>query len=118
MPKAKPDQVVVHRIELQEKERELVAAAIGANLAGKAVQAAGVASFAYVGYIGVKAAFGIVDDTVGDLIQRFKENNILDPENRTTYREEVAKHGSKPDEDFLTKTFHFWTGGLFYDGDK
>ena len=24
MPKAKPDQVVVHRLELQEKEREMI----------------------------------------------------------------------------------------------
>jgi hypothetical protein len=116
MPKAKADQVVTHRIEFQEKERELLQAAIGANLAGKAVQAAGVASFAYVGYIGVKAAFGIVADPIADAVERFHENTILKKENREEWREQVENQsfqakGSTMSQ--LEKTFHFWTGGIF-----
>lgn len=118
MPKAKPDQVIVHRIELQEKERELAAAAIGAGLAGKAVQAAGVAAGSYVAYIGVKAAYGITEDFVEGMIERFKQNNIVKKENRERQRAEDEASGytydpANPPDDIWEKTFHFWTGGLF-----
>lgn len=118
MPKAKPDQVVVHRIELQEKERELAAAAIGANLAGKAIQAAGVGAGAYVAYIGVKAAYGITED----LAERFWDNTLLRAENREKERQRQKAEGYtydplNPPDDFWEKTFHFWTGGIFLNDD-
>jgi len=110
MPKAKPDQVIVHRIELQEKERELAQAAIGANLAGKAIQAAGVGAGAYVAYIGVKAAYGITED----LAERFWDNTVLRVENRERYRQQAEGYNPQnPPDDLLVKTFHFWTGGIF-----
>jgi hypothetical protein len=114
MPKAKPDQVIVHRIELQEKERELAQAAIGANLAGKAIQAAGVGAGAYVAYIGVKAAYGITED----LAERFWDNTVLRVENRERYRQQAEGYNPQnPPDDLLVKTFHFWTGGIFLKDD-
>ena len=41
MPKAKPTQVIVHRIELQESEREMVELAVAGNVLTNAVSAAG-----------------------------------------------------------------------------
>ena len=41
MPKAKPSQVIVHRIELQESEREMLELAVAGNVATNAVSAAG-----------------------------------------------------------------------------
>ena len=41
MPKAKPTQVIVHRIELQESEREMLELAVAGNVATNAVSAAG-----------------------------------------------------------------------------
>ena len=38
MPKAKSDQVITHRIELQSPERELLETAILANAASKSLQ--------------------------------------------------------------------------------
>ena len=118
MPKAKPTQVIVHRIELQEKERDLAAAAIAGNFAGKAIQAAGVGAGAIVAYMGVKAAYGITGDFVEGAVERFKENNILSKENRERQRAEREAAGYEydplnPPDDFWEKTFHFWTGGLF-----
>ena len=62
MPKAKPTQVIVHRIELQEKEREMLAPLIISksvrNLMWPAVGASGV----YVAYKVGYAAFGWAED--------------------------------------------------------
>lgn len=41
MPKAKPTQVIVHRIELQESEREMLELAVAGNVATNVVSAAG-----------------------------------------------------------------------------
>lgn len=58
MPKSKPTQVIVHRIELQEKERDMAEALVAsrtinniANSINGLVAAAGVT---VVGYLGVK----------------------------------------------------------------
>jgi len=55
MPKAKPTQVIVHRIELQEKERE----ALDAWIAGKTLKNVGVAaagaSVPVLGFLAYKA---------------------------------------------------------------
>ena len=71
MPKAKPTQVIVHRIELQEKERDMVEAYVGGTVVKNAVVpaaiAAGVGSAAYLGYKVGKAAFGWTEDFVEDI---------------------------------------------------
>jgi len=71
MPKAKPDQVIVHRIELQEKERDMIEAYVGGTVVKNAVVpvsiAAGVGSAAYIGYKAAKAAFGWTEDLVEDI---------------------------------------------------
>jgi len=71
MPKAKPDQVVVHRIELQEKEREILQAYVGGSVVKNAVVpaaiVAGVGSAAYIGYKAAKAAYGWTEDIVEDI---------------------------------------------------
>jgi len=71
MPKAKPDQVVVHRIELQEKEREaleaLVAGQTVKNVALPATIAVGVGVGGYVAYKAAKAAYNWGEDAFSDL---------------------------------------------------
>ena len=73
MPKAKPDTVFVHRIELQEKEREMLETAVAAkavsNLAMPVVAGAGV----YAGYKVGKAAFGWAEDIYDGLRERTRE---------------------------------------------
>ena len=82
MPKAKPDQVVVHRIELQGKERELLEMAVGANAIGKvavpAVLAGGVAVAGYVGYKAAKAAYGWTEDIVDDM-KEIVRDKVVEP---------------------------------------
>lgn len=71
MPKAKPDQVVVHRIELQEKEREMVEHLIvGQTVKNVVIPAAitvGVGSAAYIGYKTAKSIAGWTHDIVDDI---------------------------------------------------
>jgi hypothetical protein len=71
MPKAKPDQVVVHRIELQEKEREMLEAYVGGTVVKNAVVplsiAAGVGTAGYLAYKSLKAAYGWTEDIVEDI---------------------------------------------------
>jgi hypothetical protein len=82
MPKAKPDQVVVHRIELQGKERELLEMAVGAHAVGKValpvVGAGAVAVAGYVGYKAAKAAFGWTEDILDDMREIVKEK-VMEP---------------------------------------
>ena len=71
MPKAKPDKVVIHRIELQEKEREMLEAYVGGTVVKNAVTplavAAGVGSAAFIGYKTAKALAGWTDDFIDDI---------------------------------------------------
>jgi len=83
MPKAKPTHVIVHRIELQEKERELLEPIIKAKEVeqyGKTaatVAAAGALGVgAYVAWWATDAVFGWMDkagDKIEALKQRIKE---------------------------------------------
>jgi hypothetical protein len=72
MPKAKPTQVIVHRIELQEKEREaLEAMVVGNTIKNVFVPTAvvvGVGSATYIGYKAAKSFFNWTED-IPDLIQ-------------------------------------------------
>jgi len=79
MPKAKPTQVIVHRIELQESERDMLELAVIGNVATNAVSAAG-AIFSGVGNMlapfapafGALAALWIGDRTL-DLVKQDAE---------------------------------------------
>ena len=82
MPKAKPDQVVVHRIELQEKEREMLEAVAMAhatrNLVVPAALSVGVGVAGYVGYKAAKAAYGWTEDIVDDMKEIVREK-VMEP---------------------------------------
>ena len=78
MPKAKPTQVIVHRIELQEKERD----ALDAYIAGSTVKnvvipvaaVAGVGAAGYLGYKTLKEAYGWTEDIVEEWVDGYKEH--------------------------------------------
>jgi len=77
MPKAKADKVVTHRIELQEKERDMLNAFIGAQTIHATAQTvnstltplilgAGVGSAAWIGYKTAKGLVGWTEDYLLD----------------------------------------------------
>ena len=75
MPKAKPTQVIVHRIELQEKERDMLeAVAVTKSISNVLMPTAAIAGVGVAGYIGYKAANAFFDwgedvvDGVKDLL--------------------------------------------------
>ena len=100
MPKAKPDKVIVHRIELQEKERELLEPFIKAKEVeqyGKTASAVMVAGAlgvgAYVAWWVTDSLFGWMDkarDKITAMKQTIKD---YDAENDTNY-EDLAKSTS------------------------
>ena len=71
MPKAKPTQVIVHRIELQEKERDALEAVVGAKVAKDVGQTvaigAGVGVGAYLAYKALKEAYNWGEDVVDEI---------------------------------------------------
>lgn len=73
MPKSKPDKVIVHRIELQEKERQALESWAGGqavkNIVVPTALVGGVAAAAYISYKATKAAY----DWGTDMIDEFKE---------------------------------------------
>ena len=77
MPKAKPTHVVVHRIELQEKEREyleqVVAGQTVKNIVVPVAITAGVAGAGYLGYKALNAAYEWGDDIVDDLKREYTD---------------------------------------------
>ena len=77
MPKAKPTHVVVHRIELQEKEREyleqMVAGQTVKNIVVPAAIAGGIAGAGYLGYKALNAAYEWGDDVVDDLKREYTD---------------------------------------------
>ncbi len=111
MPKAKPTQVIVHRIELQEKEREMLETAVAAkavrNLAEPAVAVFG----AYVAYKSAKSLYGWTED----LADTFWQNTIIRKSNRERQRKEMEESGFVYGEQdwSMGDTFHYWTGGIF-----
>ena len=78
MPKAKPTHVVVHRIELQEKEREyleqVVAGQTVKNIVVPAAITAGVAGAGYLGYKALNAAYDWGDDAIDNLKREYTEH--------------------------------------------
>ena len=85
MPKAKPTQVIVHRIELQEKERDMLETIV----VGKTVKnvvvpvaiTAGVVSASYIGYKSAKKYFDWTDDIVQDMKDSYiiqKQKSVME----------------------------------------
>lgn len=73
MPKARPDQVITHRIELQGKEREMLEAWIGGSIVKNSLLpvavVGAVGSASYIGYKTAKALAGWTEDIVEDIKQ-------------------------------------------------
>ena len=82
MPKAKPTQVIVHRIELQEKERDaletIVAGQTIKNVVVPAVQGVAVASVSYLSYKALKAAYDWGEDAVDEWMDKVKKAIVID----------------------------------------
>ena len=70
MPKAKPTHVIVHRIELQEKEREMLEVAVGARAVNNLVVPAAAGAGVYVAYKAARAAYGWTED----IVDKVREN--------------------------------------------
>ena len=64
MPKAKPTQVIVHRIELQQTERELLETYVAAKTLKNLVEPVAAISAVWVTYKAAKATHNFVDDEV------------------------------------------------------
>ena len=79
MPKSKPTQVIVHRSELQEKEREYVEAlVVGKTVKNVGIAAAG-ASVPFLGFLGYKAFkewAGQEEGTIFDFLTTEGRNKI------------------------------------------
>jgi len=73
MPKAKPTQVIVHRIELQEKERDLLETAVSAKAVKNLTEPAIAAVGAYVAYKSAKALYGWTEDLFDGVRERTRE---------------------------------------------
>lgn len=77
MPKAKPTQVIVHRIELQEKEREALEAVIAGQVTKNIVQPLAISSAvvagSYLGYKSLKSAYKWGEDIVDKAKEDFDE---------------------------------------------
>ena len=71
MPKAKPTQVIVHRVELQEKERELLEAYVGGSVVKDVGQGLAlpvlVGGGVYIGYKAMKSAYQWGNDIIDDI---------------------------------------------------
>ena len=100
MPKAKPTQVIVHRIELQEKERELIEAVTATQTMKNLAYAGAAVGGTAVAYLGWKTAH---DFLTGEEPSVF---NFLTKEGRAAYTEKIRKN---PKKTFL-KTFFDPTG--------
>jgi hypothetical protein len=96
MPKSKPTQVIVHRIELQEKEREMLdafATTQALKNAGIAVAAVGGVGVAYLGWKTLHDTFTGEEPSVF---------NFLTKEGRAKYSENIRKN---PKKTFLKAIF-------------
>jgi len=96
MPKSKPDQVIVHRIELQEKERELIEPFVKAKeveQVAKSVAMVGAAGALGVGawiawwtFDSVFGWMGNAKDKVDEMRQKIKE---IDEEHDTDFEAKI-----------------------------
>ena len=80
MPKSKPTQVIVHRIELQEKEREMMETLIVGKTARNIVEPAIAVGGLYVAYKTAYALHGWGEDIVTKFTDRVREGILTDPD--------------------------------------
>ena len=84
MPKAKPTQVIVHRIELQEKERDMLEAVVVGqtvkNVVVPVAVAGGVGMAGYLGYKGLKEAYDWGEDFFENWQDKVVKLILKDPE--------------------------------------
>lgn len=80
MPKAKPDQVIVHRIELQQSERDAMEAALagrfitnGVTAVGAALTGLGAALAPFSGALTALATLWIADRTIDEIVESVKQ---------------------------------------------
>ena len=110
----------MHRIELQEKERDMLEHVVaGQTVKNVVLPAAGVAfvgSASYLTYKALKSLFEWTDDVP----QQLWDATILSSKNREEFRKKASNPEYSPysgegptQKEILTRTFHFWTGGLF-----
>jgi len=119
MPKAKPTQVIVHRIEAGTWERENLLKPVAE--VGKTARM--INSVALVGVAGAaigaplvawkigQAAFGWTE-TLGETVKGAWESTILSGKNREEWREMAAQNPPSDAENTMEKTWNFWIGGL------
>ena len=86
MPKAKPTQVIVHRIELQEKEREMLETAVAAKAVKNLTEPAIAGVVAYVGYKSAKALYGWTEDAFDGLRERTTEQINAIKDGKSEYK--------------------------------
>jgi len=96
MPKAKPTQVIVHRIELQEKERELIEAYATTQTMKNLAYAGAAVGVTAVGYLGWKTFHEV---KTGEEPSVFL---FLTKEGRAKYSEHIRKN---PKKTFLKAIF-------------
>jgi len=81
MPKAKPTQVIVHRIELQEKERDMLEAVVAGqtvkNVVVPAAVGTAVVSASYLSYKALKAAYDWGDDFVSQAAKDYETAKVV-----------------------------------------
>jgi len=101
MPKAKPTQVIVHRIELQEKERELLEPFVKAKeveqIAKSTAMVVGAGALgvgAYVAWWACDSVFGWMDNAKDKITAAKQTIKEYDQQNDTNY-ENLAK-GTSP----------------------
>jgi hypothetical protein len=84
MPKAKPTQVIVHRIEFQEKERDILEMYAASKAINNLLEPAAAVGAVYVSYKVGKAAYGWGEDWFDGIKERMakqKAGNYKEYEN-------------------------------------
>ena len=86
------------------------------NIALPAIALGFVGSASYLAYKGLKGAF----DWGNDIVTELWDATILSSKNREEWSEYVSQPENNPysgegptQKQILTRTFHFWTGGIF-----
>jgi len=91
MPKAKPTQVIVHRIELQEKERDMLETFALAQTVKNLANAGAFVGVTALGYLGYKLAYEFYS---GNSTEPSIWNIMDNPEAREELREEANENGT------------------------
>ena len=78
MARAKPTHVIIHRIELQEKEREymeqMVAGQTVKNIVVPAAIVGGIGAAGYLGYKTLKEMYGWTEDIIQEWVDEYKND--------------------------------------------